>query len=64
MMETADRKHNYIKRGAVIGDNLGWLGVILPLPLFILLSAMLALIGSGIGFITYLTSKRIKKRTE
>jgi len=57
-MQTDDKKEKYIKRGAVAGDNLGWLGIVLPLPLFILFSAILALIGAGVGFIAYLASKR------
>ena len=64
IMETDDKKLKYIKRGAVVGDSLGWLGLALPLPLFILFSAILALIGGGIGFIAYLTRKRIKKHIE
>ena len=63
-MEEVSKKHKYIKRGAVIGDNLGWLGVWLPLPLFILVSAILALVGAGVGFVAYLTNKRIKKSAE
>jgi len=64
MKKTDGEKQKYIKRGAVAGDNLGWLGVVLGLPLFILFSAILALIGGGIGVIAYLTSKRIKKHVE
>jgi len=52
-VEEVNKKHKYIKRGAVIGDNLGWLGIALPLPLFIVLSLILALIGSGIGWVVY-----------
>jgi len=59
-MGEVEKKQKYIKRGAVVGDNLGWLGMVLPLPLFILFSAILALIGGGIGFVAYLVSKRRK----
>jgi hypothetical protein len=52
------KKEKYIHNGAKVGDSLGWLGLWLPLPLFILLSVILALIGGGIGLIAYLTSER------
>jgi len=57
MIAKDNKKRKYIRRGAVIGDNLGWLGIWLPLHLFILLSIILALIGGAIGFIAYLTNK-------
>jgi len=59
-VEKDNKKQKYIKRGAIIGDNLGWLGSALPLPLFIGLSLILALIGGGIGFVIYLTNKLIR----
>ena len=61
-MEEVNKKQKYIKRGAVIGDNLGWLGIALPLPLFIVLSLKLALIGGGIGLVVYFCNTLIKKR--
>ena len=64
MLEAVNKKRKYIQKGAEIGDNLGWVGAVLPLPLFIILSIMLALIGGGVGFIIYLTNKLIKRRTE
>ncbi|MCL1862104.1 MAG: hypothetical protein FWF78_00885 [Defluviitaleaceae bacterium] len=63
-MEEANKKQKYITRGAVIGDNLGWLGIALPLPLFILLSIILALIGGGIGLVVYFCNTLVKKRTK
>ena len=63
-MEEVNKKQKYVKRGAVIGDNLGWLGIALPLPLFIALSLILALIGSGIGLVVYFCKALIKKRTK
>jgi len=64
MVEEVNKKHKYIKRGAVIGDNIGWLGIALPLPLFIALSLILALIGGGIGLVVYFFNTLIKKRTK
>jgi len=58
MPENTQQKHKYIKRGAEVGDTLGWLGLWLPLPLFILVSLIFAGIGAGIGFIAYLTKKK------
>ena len=58
MSETTKQKHKYIERGAKVGDTLGWLGVWLPLPLFILVSIIFAGIGVGIGFLTHLAKKR------
>jgi len=53
IVEEVIKKQKYIKRGAVIGDNLGWLGIALPFPLFIVLSLIFALIGGGIGLVVY-----------
>jgi len=53
-----------MERGAKAGDALGWLGVGLPLPLFIIVSIIFAGIGAIIGFIAYLTKSRIIKRAE
>ena len=58
MTENTKQKHKYIERGAEIGDTLGWLGIWLPLPLFILVSIIFAGIGAGIGFLIHLTKKR------
>jgi len=60
MMENTKQKRKYIKRGAVVGDNLGWLGIWLPLPLFIVVSMLFAGAGAAVGFIAYLAKSRIK----
>jgi len=58
MTENTKQKHKYIERGAKAGDALAWLGVWLPLPLFILVSIIFAGIGAGIGFLMHLAKKR------
>jgi len=60
MLGTVNKKRKYIQKGSEIGDNIGWLGVVLPLPLFIVVSFILALLGGGVGFIVYLFKKRTK----
>jgi hypothetical protein len=64
MEESTKQKHKYMERGAKAGDALGWLGIWLPLPLFVIVSIIFAGIGAVIGFIAYLTKSRIKKRGE
>ena len=56
-MENTKQRNKYIERGAKIGDTLGWLGIWLPLPLFILVSLILAGVGALIGFGAYLVKK-------
>ena len=54
-MEKTPQKQEYIKKGAKIGDTFGWLGIFLPLPLFILVSVIFAGIGAGIGYFVHLS---------
>jgi hypothetical protein len=60
MKENKEQKHKYIERGAKAGDALGWLGIWLPLPLFILVTVILAGAGAVIGFFAYLVKGRGK----
>jgi len=55
MLEKTPQKQEYIKKGAKIGDTFGWLGIFLPLPLFILVSVIFAGIGAGIGYFVHLS---------